>query len=51
MPQPYLHRLKFLGIFSLLNIYAHAEVVLDGTLGRTDALNGPTFDIRADLGQ
>jgi filamentous hemagglutinin family protein len=41
----------FLGVLSLFNLYAHAEVVLDGTLGPPGALQGPTFDIRANLGQ
>ena len=43
--------LIFFGIFSLFDLSAHAEVVFDGTIGRPEILNGPIFDIRADLGQ
>ena len=35
----------------LYAVHSQAEVVLDGTLGSTVALEGPHFDINAELGQ
>jgi filamentous hemagglutinin family protein len=41
----------FLPVILLFYTTTFAEIVLDGTLGPAIALQGPDFDIRADLGQ
>jgi filamentous hemagglutinin family protein len=45
------HCLFYVIFITTLNITAYAEVVLDGTLGRSGALSGPDYLIGADLGQ
>lgn len=47
--QTYLHTIGLCLALSILS-NAHAEVILDGSWGGTDTLNGPNFDIRAELG-
>lgn len=46
-------KFQFLLIIILLinNLYANAEITLDGTLGRSGALQGPNYLIEADLGR
>jgi filamentous hemagglutinin family protein len=44
-------RFALLMVFCLETTLTVAEVVLDGTLGPVLALDGPNFDIRAELGQ
>ncbi len=43
--------LHLVTLMPLLAAGAHAEVTLDGTLGRAGALPGPDYQIGADLGQ
>ncbi len=47
--QQYFYTVGLITIMCFPN--AHAEIVLDGSWGGTDALNGPNFDIRAGFGQ
>ncbi len=47
----YHHELLFVSLGGLLVSAVHAQVTLDGTLGRAGPLPGPNYAITADLGQ
>ena len=40
----------FIGLFSI-SLFGYADIILDGSLGRSGPLPGPDFKIGADLGQ
>jgi filamentous hemagglutinin family protein len=46
------HYSRIVGLIATLSLLnAQAEITLDGSWGRNDILNGPQFDISAELGQ
>lgn len=46
------HRVLLVATFAFAPLlHSHAQITLDGTLGRAGALNGPNYSITADLGR